>query len=434
MDRDCQDCIAWTGREWEFKFIDPEEVAKRWGSRRNKPKMNYEKLSRFLRYYHARNIMKKIPGKRYVYRFVCDLESMLGMSFSEVQLQLKGEELAKPMETGSTKWSAIPSISSTASTLCNDDTDIVDIVNELKKDIPLHLIDLPESVEIDTPTNKPSNEMSTSPVNPFPTPPCSSQQQTTHSATPASTELEITIVYGSIAVYSERVECSSKPCRIFSNSRLPYKYFDDEKSIELFGSCEPHTIELPESHPNAMSDEIFSAMRRGIVIEQHDGNIYVTPLCRTVVYYAGSTSERSVPLDRNQRTKVFDYSNYFRPALEHYAFIHNNPPSPNVILGLGQCWSIGRDITNNLISVVITHVQAKQEMSQIDLPHVLAPDLLIDLPESVTIDTPTDKPSNEMSTSPVNPFPTPSCSSQQRATPSASDLKDLKVDDFISPV
>lgn len=99
-DRDCQNCIAWTGREWEFKLIDPEEVARRWGARKNKPKMNYEKLSRGLRYYYDKNIIHKVPGKRYVYRFVCNLESMLGMSFTELQHQLKGEvdSVAKPIK------------------------------------------------------------------------------------------------------------------------------------------------------------------------------------------------------------------------------------------------------------------------------------------------------------------------------------------------
>lgn len=99
-DRDCQNCIAWTGREWEFKLIDPEEVARRWGARKNKPKMNYEKLSRGLRYYYDKNIIHKVPGKRYVYRFVCDLESMLGMSFGELQHQLKGDldTNAKPIK------------------------------------------------------------------------------------------------------------------------------------------------------------------------------------------------------------------------------------------------------------------------------------------------------------------------------------------------
>ena len=40
--------------------------------------MNYEKLSRGLRYYYDKNIISKTSGKRYVYRFVCDLQSLLG--------------------------------------------------------------------------------------------------------------------------------------------------------------------------------------------------------------------------------------------------------------------------------------------------------------------------------------------------------------------
>ena len=39
--------------------------------------MNYEKLSRGLRYYYDKNILEKTQGKRYVYNFICDLGSML---------------------------------------------------------------------------------------------------------------------------------------------------------------------------------------------------------------------------------------------------------------------------------------------------------------------------------------------------------------------
>ena len=49
-DKSCQHFICWTGDGWEFKMTDPDEVARRWGLRKNKPKMNYEKLSRGLRY------------------------------------------------------------------------------------------------------------------------------------------------------------------------------------------------------------------------------------------------------------------------------------------------------------------------------------------------------------------------------------------------
>ncbi len=44
--------------------VDPDEVARRWGVRKNKPKMNYEKLSRGLRYYYDKNIIEKTPGRR----------------------------------------------------------------------------------------------------------------------------------------------------------------------------------------------------------------------------------------------------------------------------------------------------------------------------------------------------------------------------------
>jgi len=40
--------------------------------------MNYEKLSRGLRYYYDKNIIAKTSGKRYVYRFKCDLQTLLG--------------------------------------------------------------------------------------------------------------------------------------------------------------------------------------------------------------------------------------------------------------------------------------------------------------------------------------------------------------------
>ena len=83
-DKTCQHIISWTGDGWEFKLSDPDEVARRWGKRKNKPKMNYEKLSRGLRYYYDKNIIHKTAGKRYVYRFVCDLQSLLGYSPEEL--------------------------------------------------------------------------------------------------------------------------------------------------------------------------------------------------------------------------------------------------------------------------------------------------------------------------------------------------------------
>src|SRR6218665_199107 len=61
--------ITWEGTNGEFKLIDPDEVARRWGERKSKPNMNYDKLSRALRYYYDKNIMTKVHGKRYAYKF-----------------------------------------------------------------------------------------------------------------------------------------------------------------------------------------------------------------------------------------------------------------------------------------------------------------------------------------------------------------------------
>ncbi|XP_046832490.1 ETS-like protein pointed isoform X3 [Vespa velutina] len=92
--KSCQSFISWTGDGWEFKLTDPDEVARRWGVRKNKPKMNYEKLSRGLRYYYDKNIIHKTAGKRYVYRFVCDLQNLLGYSAEQLHamVDLKPEK------------------------------------------------------------------------------------------------------------------------------------------------------------------------------------------------------------------------------------------------------------------------------------------------------------------------------------------------------
>ncbi|XP_061395646.1 ETV5-related protein Ets96B [Musca vetustissima] len=77
-------CIAWTGRGMEFKLIEPEEVARRWGIQKNRPAMNYDKLSRSLRYYYEKGIMQKVNGERYVYRFVCDPEALFNMAYGHL--------------------------------------------------------------------------------------------------------------------------------------------------------------------------------------------------------------------------------------------------------------------------------------------------------------------------------------------------------------
>ncbi|KAK2096257.1 ETS translocation variant 1 [Saguinus oedipus] len=88
------------------------KVARRWGIQKNRPAMNYDKLSRSLRYYYEKGIMQKtsfpfigipcsklssvspspvnevVAGERYVYKFVCDPEALFSMAFPDNQRPL----------------------------------------------------------------------------------------------------------------------------------------------------------------------------------------------------------------------------------------------------------------------------------------------------------------------------------------------------------
>ncbi|XP_053288242.1 ETS domain-containing protein Elk-4 isoform X1 [Pleuronectes platessa] len=78
LDSSNDQLICWTNEEGEFKLRQAEEVARLWGARKNKPNMNYDKLSRALRYYYDKNIIKKVNGQKFVYRFVSYPEILKG--------------------------------------------------------------------------------------------------------------------------------------------------------------------------------------------------------------------------------------------------------------------------------------------------------------------------------------------------------------------
>ncbi|XP_010641273.1 ETS translocation variant 4 isoform X1 [Fukomys damarensis] len=89
--------IAWTGRGMEFKLIEPEEVARLWGIQKNRPAMNYDKLSRSLRYYYEKGIMQKVAGERYVYKFVCEPEALFSLAFPDNQRPALKAEFERPV-------------------------------------------------------------------------------------------------------------------------------------------------------------------------------------------------------------------------------------------------------------------------------------------------------------------------------------------------
>ncbi|XP_029362942.1 SAM pointed domain-containing Ets transcription factor-like [Echeneis naucrates] len=65
-------CIRWLNKEKGiFKIEDSARVARLWGIRKNRPAMNYDKLSRSIRQYYKKGIIRKPEvSRRLVYQFV----------------------------------------------------------------------------------------------------------------------------------------------------------------------------------------------------------------------------------------------------------------------------------------------------------------------------------------------------------------------------
>ncbi|THD25914.1 ETS domain-containing protein Elk-1 [Fasciola hepatica] len=63
--------IRWTNKKGEFILLQAEAVAKLWGLYKDRNhRMNYDKLSRALRYYYEKNIIRKVHGHKFVYQFM----------------------------------------------------------------------------------------------------------------------------------------------------------------------------------------------------------------------------------------------------------------------------------------------------------------------------------------------------------------------------
>ncbi|XP_042322954.1 ETS domain-containing protein Elk-3 isoform X2 [Sceloporus undulatus] len=102
LDQKHEHLICWTSNDGEFKLLKAEEVAKLWGLRKNKTNMNYDKLSRALRYYYDKNIIKKVIGQKFVYKFVSFPEILKmdphAVEISRESLLLQDSDCKIPLE------------------------------------------------------------------------------------------------------------------------------------------------------------------------------------------------------------------------------------------------------------------------------------------------------------------------------------------------
>ncbi|XP_078526330.1 ETS translocation variant 3 isoform X1 [Lissotriton helveticus] len=97
--------IAWQQGEYgEFVIKDPDEVARLWGRRKCKPQMNYDKLSRALRYYYNKRILHKTKGKRFTYKF--NFNKLVMPNYPFINLRHNGNvpQSAPPIPTASSRF------------------------------------------------------------------------------------------------------------------------------------------------------------------------------------------------------------------------------------------------------------------------------------------------------------------------------------------
>uniref|UniRef100_A0AC35UEC0 ETS domain-containing protein n=1 Tax=Rhabditophanes sp. KR3021 TaxID=114890 RepID=A0AC35UEC0_9BILA len=65
------DAVEWSDKSnGEFRFLDEKKIAQAWGERKGNPNMNYEKLTRGIRYYYNRKLVIKVSGVKHTYRFL----------------------------------------------------------------------------------------------------------------------------------------------------------------------------------------------------------------------------------------------------------------------------------------------------------------------------------------------------------------------------
>jgi len=106
------DLIAWKCRDTGvFKIVDPAGLAKLWGIQKNHLSMNYDKMSRALRYYYRVNILRKVQGERHCYQFLrnpTELKNIKNISLLRQSTPANGNGSSPSMPQGSSQAPGSP--------------------------------------------------------------------------------------------------------------------------------------------------------------------------------------------------------------------------------------------------------------------------------------------------------------------------------------
>lgn len=84
MNPEYMNYISWVSEDGTFVFRDAEKIAKLWGKVKGNENMNYEKMSRSLRYYEKGGVISKVRAE-FQYRFMPKIKHLTGFTIKEIQ-------------------------------------------------------------------------------------------------------------------------------------------------------------------------------------------------------------------------------------------------------------------------------------------------------------------------------------------------------------
>lgn len=157
-------------------------------------------------------------------------------------------------------------------------------------------------------------------------------------------------------------------CRLASNAPPPLPTDlaskDNEEVVShIYGPPQAQQVYFPESD-NSDTTKLLAFMKRGLVLQTNDNDIYATRLCQAKIFYATSQADDAqlMELQRENTTKVFDYKKCFMPQLDLALSGSVRPPRAELYFCFGQRWGDGTPLADNLVHARVTHMLAEQQL------------------------------------------------------------------------
>ncbi|XP_021375848.1 interferon regulatory factor 8-like isoform X5 [Mizuhopecten yessoensis] len=184
-------------------------------------------------------------------------------------------------------------------------------------------------------------------------------------------EMDIKLMYRHLDVYQSTC-CNAKGCRL-SYGQEPELV--DGLHQAMFGPdgianiCFPPCDAILKNQKQvSLTNQLLNALDRGVILECENGNVYATRKCKCVVFVSSPSLDdrKPVRLQRDTKTLIFDYKNYFEPMVHRYYHGFSNKPSPEILFGFGQNWRANdQPLSNLLIAAVVGCAKARHVLSQI---------------------------------------------------------------------